>query len=246
MRLTEDVCLVGSGVQGMNLTDPYDCHIYLLDGGDEIAIIDIGSGMGVDQVIENIVKDGYSLDKLKYLFLTHAHADHAGGAKKFVERTRVKVIASKIAADFLERGDEKAINLEPAKIAGIYPLEYTFDACAVDQVVEEGDELKVGKHVLQVIDTPGHCTGHVSYLLHTEAKTYLFAGDVIFFGGKILVQYINDCNVFDYGNSIYKLQNLKVDCLLSGHETIVLKDGQQHIDKAIEKLGSLGMPTSLF
>lgn len=246
MRLTEDVCLVGSGIQGMNLTDPYDCHVYLLDGGDELAIIDIGSGMGVDQIIVNIVKDGYSLENLKYLILTHAHADHAGGAKKFVEKTGVKVIASKIAADYLERGDEKAINLELAKKAGIYPTDYTFEVCAVDQIVEEGSVIKVGKHLLRVIDTPGHCAGHVSFLMDTEAKTYLFAGDLIFYGGKVLVQCINDCNVFDYGNSIKKLENLNVNCLLSGHDMIVLKDGQQHINKAIDKLGSLGMPSSLF
>lgn len=246
MKLTKDVYLVGSGALGMNLTDPFDCNIFLLDGGDELAIIDSGSGMGIDEILQNVEKNGFSLDQLTYLILTHAHADHAGGAKQLVDRIGVKVIAPRIAADYLERGDELAINLEIAKKAGIYPPDYRFQACEVNQVVQEGDEIRVGKHVLQVIETPGHCAGHVCYFMKTDEKVYLFAGDVVFFGGRISVQYINDCNVLEYGNSIMKLKDLQVDCLLPGHELVVLKQGQKHIDKAIQTLSTLGMPTSLF
>ena len=35
MKLTDRIYLVGSGGQGFNLTDDYDCHIYLLDGVDQ-------------------------------------------------------------------------------------------------------------------------------------------------------------------------------------------------------------------
>ena len=45
MKITERVHVVGSGRVGFNLTHPIDCHVYLLNGGDEYALIDAGSGV---------------------------------------------------------------------------------------------------------------------------------------------------------------------------------------------------------
>lgn len=44
MRLTQDVALVGGGNAGFGLSAPLDCHVYLLDGGDELALVDAGVG----------------------------------------------------------------------------------------------------------------------------------------------------------------------------------------------------------
>jgi hypothetical protein len=40
MRLTRGIHLVGSGEIG--LSDAWDAHVYVLDGGDEMAVIDAG------------------------------------------------------------------------------------------------------------------------------------------------------------------------------------------------------------
>lgn len=44
MRLAERVHLVASGQLGVGLTDDHDCHVYLLDGGAEYALVDAGGG----------------------------------------------------------------------------------------------------------------------------------------------------------------------------------------------------------
>jgi hydroxyacylglutathione hydrolase len=245
MKLTKDVYLVGSGEKGIHLTDAFDCHIYLIDGGNELAIIDTGCGMGIGQILENIKEHEFSLDKLKYLILTHAHADHAGGAKKLLDYTGVEVIASPIAAEYLESGNEEAISLAAAKKAGFFPNEYTFEACPVSRRVNEGDIIQVGTHMLKVIDTPGHCNGHISLYMETEERTYLFAGDLVFFEGKVATQFIHDCDVFAVGNSLKKLKDLKIDTLLSGHDLFVLKNGQAHINRAIESIERLVIPSSI-
>ena len=54
MKLTDNVYLVGSGMLGFGLTDDYDCHMYLLDGGSEAALIDAGGGRDVSSVIKVI------------------------------------------------------------------------------------------------------------------------------------------------------------------------------------------------
>lgn len=243
MKLAKDIYLVGSGEIG--LSEAFDCHVYLVDGGDEMALIDAGAGRDVDQILERIRQDGLSLEKLKYILLTHAHADHAGGAKRIAEITGAQVIASAVSADYLERGDEKAINLDVAKRAGFYPQDYKFQPCRVGRRVREGDEIRVGRYVLTVKDTPGHCAGHVSYLLKTDDSLALFAGDLVFFNGKVSIQFIDDCDVFAIGNSIRKFERAGIDMLLPGHELFVLKGAQKHIDKAMDTLARLALPESI-
>jgi hypothetical protein len=48
MNIADWLYLVGSGRSGFRLTDDYDCHVYLLDGGGgAYALIDAGSGRDV-------------------------------------------------------------------------------------------------------------------------------------------------------------------------------------------------------
>ena len=54
MRITKRIYLVGSGQNGFNLTDDYDCHVYLLDCGGEYALIDAGGGRSTAAILTNI------------------------------------------------------------------------------------------------------------------------------------------------------------------------------------------------
>src|SRR5699024_9058004 len=102
----------------MHLTDAYDCHVYLIDGGGELALVDSGAGYGVDEILFNVEVEGFSLNKLKYIFLTHGHADHSGGIRKILNHTNAKVVASKLTAKYLEEGDEQSISLSAGKANG--------------------------------------------------------------------------------------------------------------------------------
>ena len=69
MRLTEDIYLVGSAEFG--LSNAYDCHVYLLDGGEEATLIDCGVGYDTGQIIRNIEKIyRYRKSKKKYILHT--------------------------------------------------------------------------------------------------------------------------------------------------------------------------------
>ena len=80
MKLCDQIYLVGSGNQGIGISDDYDCHVYLIDGGDELALVDAGGGLDVGPILENIRHDGLDPSRVRHLLLTHAHFDHAGGA----------------------------------------------------------------------------------------------------------------------------------------------------------------------
>jgi glyoxylase-like metal-dependent hydrolase (beta-lactamase superfamily II) len=246
MRLTERVYLVGSGSNGFDLTDPYDCHVYLVDGGTELALIDVGAGMGVEAIVENVKNDGFDPARIRHLIFTHAHGDHAGGGA----RTRALLgepatYLSGAVADDLRNGDEKAVSLDVAKQAGIYPLDYHLVPCPIDHELEEGATIEVGQLQLTVFDTPGHSDGHVSLLLDDGGRRTLFAGDVIFFGGKVLLQNIHDCRLDALIGSLRKLRGLTVTTLLPGHLTLSLKDGQRHIERANQVLDRLLIPEQM-
>ena len=245
MKLTDRIYIIGSGGVGFDLTHSLDCHVYLIDGGGELAVVDAGIGMATDEILKNVEAEGFSLSRIKYLLLTHTHADHAGGVAQIKGALGCDVLVSKDSADFLRNGDEEAINLTFGKQAGFYPEEYCFEACEVNQELKEGDVITVGDCQIEVLDTPGHCWGHLAFHLQVDGKSHLFGGDCIFWGGKILLQNIYDCILQDYVDSIKKLAKLSVDVFLPGHLTFSLKDGQRHIDAAAEAVGKLGVPPNL-
>jgi hypothetical protein len=149
MRLSRDVLLVGGGNLGFNLSHYLDCHVYLIDGGDEFAIVDTGIGGHhgeSDTILKNIQDDGVDLDKVSTLLLTHYHTDHAGGAADFRDRLGLNVVGSPLTSKTLEAGDEETISLPFAKKAGFYPADYVYRACPCAPDLIEGKPFKVGRH----------------------------------------------------------------------------------------------------
>src|SRR5690625_1868307 len=132
MELTNSIYLIGSGSKGMNLTNNYDCNVFLLDGGTETAIIDAGAGMEPEKLLKNIKDNGFKVSDVDYLFLTHGHADHVGGAKVIKEKTGAKAVASVTTSEILKKGDEEASSVKAGKEAGMYPVDYKIEACEVD------------------------------------------------------------------------------------------------------------------
>ena len=89
--------------------------------------------------------------KLTDILVTHHHHDHTGGIAELKERHRCRVVA-------------------PAGEAAKIPL--------VDETVREGSKVSVGKIEANVIETPGHTAGHISYWFHSDKL--VFAGDTLF------------------------------------------------------------------
>jgi hydroxyacylglutathione hydrolase len=89
--------------------------------------------------------------KLSDILVTHHHGDHTGGIAELKGRHQCRVVAP--------RG-------EAAKI----PL--------VDETVAEGDRVSVGKLAANVVETPGHTAGHITFWFHGDKLA--FAGDTLF------------------------------------------------------------------
>ena len=246
MKIAERIHIVGSGQAGFGLTDDYDCHVYLLDGGDEYALIDAGGGRDTAGILSLIEGDGLDPRRVRTLLLTHAHADHAAGAAALRAQLGLRVLASPHIAGIVSAGDERGASLDIARTAGGYPADFVLPACPVDGELAEAAVVRVGDLAIEVIETPGHATGHLSYVLRRGERTSVFCGDAFFFGGRILLQHTWDCSLQASIRSVERLAALDLDGLYPGHLTFTVRHGRREVAKAMQEIASLLPPPQLF
>jgi glyoxylase-like metal-dependent hydrolase (beta-lactamase superfamily II) len=241
MRIAKDIYLVGGG--DIRLSNPSDCHIYLVDGGRERCLIDAGVGLDHHLILENIRQDGFSPKRdIDYILITHAHSDHGGGAKLMRQATGAKVIAPLGEAVFIEEGGEDLeFGLRVTKKSGVYPPSYVYGHTRVDKVVRHNERVKVGSYTFRVIQVPGHSHATAGYLGEQRPRSF-FSSDIVFINGTVGLGNWPGSNLDNYRNSIGRLRNLEVASLFPGHFMWTLKDGQTHLDQAIENFTQAWVP----
>ena len=246
MQLTDELYLVGSGHLGFDLTDPYDCNVYLVDGGGELALVDGGSGMGVEQIQDQIVKHGFALESVRHLLLTHYHPDHGGGAWRWKERMPwLSIVGSADTQSHLadQSGDGGEI-MARAKRHGYYPDDYLLHPGEINRVVVDGEAIQIGRVSLMARETPGHCDGHTCYQGHIAGGNAIFTGDMIYTGGRISSQVVPDCRIALYMESLERFRAAEIDGFFPGHYDFSLRYGQRHFDRALSYVDRLAIPPS--
>lgn len=241
MRIAKDIYLVGGG--DIRLSNRMDCHVYLLDGGKERALIDAGVGLDSQEIVRNIKDDGFDPgEDIDYILITHAHADHAGGAAVMRANTGAELFAPRGEAELLENGGKDLeVGMKAAKEAGIYPKNYVYKHSKVDRVVDHKTKLGVGSFTLKTIQVPGHSHGIAGFLVEGEPVSF-FSSDIVFINGNVGFGNWPGCNLDNYRNNITRLKNLGVEQLFPGHFMWTLRDGQAHLDMAIQNFRGAWLP----
>lgn len=251
MQLTDTVHLVGSGQNGFSLTHPLDCHVYLLDGGSELALIDTGVGRDVPAIVAEIKAAGFDPSSIATIFITHLHLDHSGGAAELQQLCGAEIVASEDVAGWLESGDEEAASLVAARKTGMYPLENRLRPVASASGVSDGDMVRVGSLSVTAVKADGHSQGHLAFLVEEStnrgdgATRALFSGDALFFGGRILLQNIWDCSLEESIATVRRFAKLEFTQFFPGHVSFSLQDGKRHVDAAMAHVNQLLPPPQL-
>jgi len=241
MRLSKSIYIVGSGNAGFGLTNAYDCNVYLIDCKEELVLIDSGSGLEPERILEQITFHGFQPKDINKILITHAHADHGGGAGFLKKYIGAEVYAYGKSADYISQGDEEAISLASAREAGVYPQNYRIRPC-LTKTLGDGETIRAGTITFTVMESLGHCSGHCSYYAEIDGKKVLFSGDSFFAGGKIALQPIWDCNIMEYKKTAEKFAKLPVDALIPSHHELIWSGGESHIQKVDEIFSKLKMP----
>jgi len=203
-------------------------NVYLIDGGKEWALIDIGFEDTVDDIVELVRQTDFSLSKCKMIVATHADADHIQGLKAAKDRLKTKVAAHPLSVGPLETAD--AIQTYASiKAQGI---EIPMTPCQIDLTLNEGDVLEVGDLKLDVWHTPGHAPGQLSF----KMGNLLFSGDNIYKDSCVgVIDAHHGSNLPDFLRSLKRILADASEYLLPSHGPVFRRDAKI-IQKAIDRL----------
>ncbi len=142
-----------------------NCFLLRRDGSDRAVIVDPGEE--ASKLLASIEEMGVQLDAI---LLTHTHFDHVGAVAPIAKATGAEVWVPTLEAEVLAN-----IN-DYVPWPGFGPFE-SWDA---EHTVGGGEQLTLAGFDIDVIFTPGHSPGHVTYSI-PEAEL-VFSGDVLFQG----------------------------------------------------------------
>lgn len=203
------VYLIGSS----ELTSAEDCCVYLLDLGDLI-LIDAGAGKSVCALLENIESLGFGHRPIAAVVATHCHIDHIGGIPELRERTGCQIIAHRLDAEAIEKGDS-------VKTAADW-YRMHLPPTSVDYKLNEVREvLKFEKGEILCLHTPGHTPGSISIILDRDGKRVLFGQDI---HGPFSDSFGSDLGAWKRSMGI--LLGLKADILCEGHLGIIQPEAE--------------------
>lgn len=202
-------------------------NVYLVDGGDEFLLIDIGYEETVPEIVDLLRTLDFNLSKCRMIIATHADADHIQGLARAKEMLKTKVAAHPLTVDPLESGDE-ILTYASIKAQNIH---LPMPPCKIDLLLNEGDTIAVGDQALKVWHTPGHTPGHLSFRL----ESLLFSGDNIYKDGCVgAIDAHHGSNIPDFIQSLQRILSDDARYLLPSHGPAFAHDSgliQRTIDR---------------
>ncbi len=216
MKITSHIFQVG----GSDESHPSDASIYLIADNNEAALIDAGTGMGHENVIEKIVAAGVPLENIKYLFITHCHYDHIGGINAIRGATGCKTVAHELDAEYIEEGNS---TVTAASWYGTF-----IKPAKIDQKVKGKEaDFKVGGLDIKFYHAPGHSPGSSVLTTVSDGKLVLFGQDV---HGPLNDTILSSRR--EYVKSLEFLISLNADILCEGHFGVIT--GREKVKRFIE------------
>ena len=142
-----------------------NCYVFRRDGSDRALIVDPGEE--APKLLNAIEQLGVTLDGI---LLTHTHFDHVGAVAPVARATGAEVWVPKL---------EKPVLADIMRFVP-WPGFGPFESWDAEHTLEGGEKLELAGFEIDVVHTPGHSPGHVTYSIADEAA--VFSGDVLFQG----------------------------------------------------------------
>jgi glyoxylase-like metal-dependent hydrolase (beta-lactamase superfamily II) len=154
-----DVEMLTVGAIGEN------CFLFRREGSDRLLVVDPGEE--AERILAAIEAAGASVEAI---LVTHCHFDHIGAVAPVAKATGAPVYCPEIEVPLL------------ADIMAFVPWEGfgPYESYEADEIVRGGETLQLAGMEIDVVFTPGHSPGHVTYAVRGEPA--IFSGDVLFQG----------------------------------------------------------------
>jgi metallo-beta-lactamase class B len=179
-------------------------NAWAIVGSDGIIVLEaLFDYAAQDEIVGGMKKLGLDTGKVKYVILSHAHADHDGGAKLLQdELSGVHLVYGAEDWDAVDRSTNHAGGKPKRDVVG-----------------KDGMKISVGDASVQIVTMPGHTPGTLSFLFEVRdnGKPLRFA-----YVGGTAIPFNGDAAYYDtYLASSKKLANAAADfgatALMSNH-----------------------------
>jgi len=145
---------------------PLQTNAYIIENENKECII-IDPGSEGKRLVRNLEQKGL---KPLAVLLTHAHFDHIGAVDDVREKWNCPAYIHVNEREWLTNS-----SLNGSKYFGLQEEVIIKEA---DQLIDEGGELTIGSFCFEVLETPGHSPGSVSY--YSKELAIVFSGDALF------------------------------------------------------------------
>ncbi|MDP1558446.1 MAG: MBL fold metallo-hydrolase [Nitrosomonas sp.] len=158
---------------------PQRAAIHLIVESGIVALVDTGTTFSIPGVISVLKEKNLALENVAYVFLTHIHLDHAGGASECMRNfPNAKLVVHPRGARHMADPARLIAGViavyGEAEFKRIYGEIYPIEAC---RIIEAPDKFRIdlnGRPLL-LLDTPGHARHH--YSIYDEQSNTFFTGD---------------------------------------------------------------------
>ncbi|GFP74667.1 MBL fold metallo-hydrolase [Clostridium fungisolvens] len=217
----------------------HQMHPTLIFDEDDVVLIDAGLPGQFENVSEEIVKAGVSVDRIDKIIITHHDIDHIGGLASVVKNSKseVEVLSHAGEKSYIE-GDKMPVKMTPERLNSM-PEDKRNETLEmlkklkvkVSRTIEDGEVLPYCGGI-EVIYTPGHTPGHTC--LYLKKYKTLVTGDALnVFDGKLTGP--NPVFTFDMKQATESLKKLsKYDI-----QTVICYHGGVFTDNPNERIAEI-------
>lgn len=168
--------------------------VTLLRRGEYNMLFDVGAFYMKDELLQELKKEGLKPEDITDVFITHSHIDHIGNVGLF---SNANIVFGKRHLVDLDSGGAK---------------------------IYKDEDFLMNKYGLTILETPGHCDVHYSYIFEVDDVRVCVAGDAFRVrsdGALCLPEYFSEDRL-----SLYKKSQLNIvknsDVIVPGHGPILL------------------------
>jgi metallo-beta-lactamase class B len=189
--------------------------IYLITTPQGHILINAGLEGNVPLIQQSMGELGFHFTDIKMLLISHAHFDHDAGSAKIKELTGARYMVMAADVPVVESGGKEDFFYGQTSSA-------LYRSTRVDQVLHDGDTVKLGDTVLTAHLTPGHTKGCTTWTMKVSegGKTYnvvIVGSPNVNEGYKLVNNALYPQIASDYEQTFRVLKSLPCDVFLGAH-----------------------------